>query len=83
MYIHNMNIYGQLPDSISNCEDLGTLIINNTNLTGEIPENIGNLEDLIKLELSNNQLTGIIPESRIEEITRPRRVFAKTIYSID
>lgn len=60
--IHQNNITGEIPSSLSNLSNVHRLSLNDNQLTGEIPSYLGNLPKLQTLNLSNNQFTGVIPE---------------------
>jgi hypothetical protein len=57
------NLSGYIPTSISDINQLDTLVLFNNQLTGHIPTTLGNLGNLQYLNLGNNQLSGSIPGS--------------------
>lgn len=56
------DLFGQLPASIAELEDLQYLDLSHNAFSGNIPESYGNLTNLTTLWLSHNQLTGL-PEN--------------------
>ncbi|PWA64991.1 Concanavalin A-like lectin/glucanase, subgroup [Artemisia annua] len=56
------NIFGTIPDMISNYTNLKTLNLSFNSLTGNIPKSLGTLKSLQVLALSHNLLSGWIPE---------------------
>ncbi|KAJ7977473.1 Leucine-rich repeat receptor-like kinase [Quillaja saponaria] len=56
-------IFGSLPHSFSQLENLRFLAISRNFISGEIPATLGQLRSLRTLDLSYNQLTGEIPRS--------------------
>eukprot|EP00977_Amphora_coffeiformis_P000111 scaffold26_cov158-Amphora_coffeaeformis.AAC.3 len=65
---------GELPDWISEWENLKLLDLDNNNLMGEIPASYGNLTNLEFLLLNRNNLGGEIPTT-FESLTSLRAVF--------
>ncbi|XP_017221139.1 receptor-like protein EIX2 [Daucus carota subsp. sativus] len=59
---HNL-LFGEIPDSWKNFEDLIFLNLGNNNFSGRIPMSIRYLHSLNKLILRNNRLDGELPES--------------------
>ncbi|KAL6350641.1 hypothetical protein AAG906_025571 [Vitis piasezkii] len=57
------NIWGEIPEEITNLSTLGTLNLSRNQLTGKIPEKIGAMQGLETLDLSCNCLSGPIPPS--------------------
>ncbi|KAF9604352.1 hypothetical protein IFM89_006359 [Coptis chinensis] len=59
----NNNFSSQIPEEISQCTMLTSLLFNENRLSGSIPNSISKLSNLTRLDLSANNLTGVIPES--------------------
>ncbi|WJZ81652.1 hypothetical protein VitviT2T_001482 [Vitis vinifera] len=57
------NIWGEIPEEITNLSTLGTLNLSQNQLIGKIPEKIGTMQGLETLDLSCNCLSGPIPPS--------------------
>ncbi|KAA8533293.1 hypothetical protein F0562_033175 [Nyssa sinensis] len=57
------NLWGKIPEELTNLSTLGTLNLSRNHLTGSIPEKIGGLQRLETLDLSSNHLSGPIPTS--------------------
>ncbi|KAK9266978.1 hypothetical protein L1049_027106 [Liquidambar formosana] len=57
------NLWGEIPEEITNLSTLGTLNLSRNQLTGKIPEKIGALHLLETLDLSCNHLSGPLPAS--------------------
>ncbi|KAJ9709825.1 hypothetical protein PVL29_001343 [Vitis rotundifolia] len=57
------NIWGEIPEEITNLSTLGTLNLSQNQLIGKIPEKIGAMQGLETLDLSCNCLLGTIPPS--------------------
>ena len=55
------NLWGEIPDGITNLSTLSTLNLSRNQLIGKIPENIGGMQGLETLDLSCNFLSGPIP----------------------
>ncbi|XP_073054654.1 probably inactive leucine-rich repeat receptor-like protein kinase At5g48380 [Primulina eburnea] len=62
LYLSNNNIYGNIPNNISNLTTyLTTLDLSSNQLSGGIPEDLAKCQYLNVIELDNNQLSGEIP----------------------
>jgi hypothetical protein len=70
--LQNVNLHGEIPDSVGNCRFLEKLMLNSNRvdndpnkrgIAGTIPSSIGNCARLIRLDLSENSLEGTIPVS--------------------
>ncbi|XVF03761.1 hypothetical protein REPUB_Repub05bG0021000 [Reevesia pubescens] len=59
---------GEIPEELTNLQELVALNLSKNFLTGEIPRKIGQLRQLQSLDLSRNKLSGNIPQS-LSEIT--------------
>ncbi|XP_073050594.1 probably inactive leucine-rich repeat receptor-like protein kinase At5g48380 [Primulina eburnea] len=60
--ISNNNIYGNIPNNISNLITyVTTLDLSSNQLSGEIPEDLAKCQYLNSIKLDNNQLSGQIP----------------------
>ena len=57
------NIWGEIPEEITNLQTLGTLNLSQNQLIGKIPERIETMQGLETLDLSCNRLSGSIPPS--------------------
>uniref|UniRef100_A0A5B7B595 Uncharacterized protein n=1 Tax=Davidia involucrata TaxID=16924 RepID=A0A5B7B595_DAVIN len=57
------NLWGRIPEDLTNLSTLGTLNLSRNQLTGNIPQKIGGLQRLETLDLSSNHLSGPIPTS--------------------
>ena len=57
----NGSLWGEIPSSLGEINELESLTIQGSNLTGILPSSIGNLSKLRMLDLSSNQLGGAIP----------------------
>ena len=60
MDLPSNNLWGEIPDGITNLSTLSTLILSRNQLIGKIPENIGGMQGLETLNLSCNCLSGPI-----------------------
>ncbi|KAF1880742.1 hypothetical protein Lal_00011801 [Lupinus albus] len=56
-------IYGALPHSLANLNNLRFLGFSRNFISGDIPSSLGDLHNLRTIDLSYNQLTGTIPQS--------------------
>ncbi|XP_058734047.1 LRR receptor-like serine/threonine-protein kinase RGI5 [Vicia villosa] len=66
--------HGNIPSTLSNCQNLEAIDLlpnvltgpiaeaNDNNITGTIPFEIGNLKSLNFLDLRNNRISGVIPQ---------------------
>ena len=61
--LYSNNLWGEIPDGITNLSTLGTLNLSQNQLTGKIPENIGAMQGLETFDLSCNHFSGPIPPS--------------------
>ncbi|XVF03764.1 hypothetical protein REPUB_Repub05bG0021300 [Reevesia pubescens] len=59
---------GEIPEELTNLQELVALNLSKNFLTGKIPRKIGQLRQLQSLDLSRNKLSGNIPQS-LSEIT--------------
>ncbi|KEH33780.1 receptor-like protein [Medicago truncatula] len=57
------NIYGEIPSSLLNLQNLRHLDLSYNQLQGSVPEEIGQLSHIQQLDLSENQLQGSIPST--------------------
>ncbi|KAJ9709819.1 hypothetical protein PVL29_001337 [Vitis rotundifolia] len=57
------NIWGEIPEEITNLSTLGTLNLSQNRLIGKIPKKIGTMQGLETLDLSCNCLSGPSPPS--------------------
>ncbi|XAR51798.1 Non-specific serine/threonine protein kinase [Bertholletia excelsa] len=65
--LRDMNLGGDIPESLRYCFSLQTLDLSGNNLNGSIPAEICNwLPYLVTLDLSNNHLTGSIPADLVK-----------------
>jgi len=60
--LHESNIYGEIPSSLLNLQNLIHLDLKNNKLQGPVPYGIGKLAHVQHLDLSENQLQGSIPD---------------------
>ena len=56
-------IFGTIPSSISEYQNLVTFALKDTDVSGTLPDSLGKLTSLQLLSLTNNKLTGSIPNS--------------------
>ena len=61
IFAHQNQFTGTIPQSISNCSNLGRLNLGRNNLHSTIPDSFSTLDRLGLLDLSYNYLTGQIP----------------------
>lgn len=62
--LRDMNLSGNIPESLQYCVSLQTLVLSSIDLSGNIPPQICSwLQYLVTLDLSNNGLNGLIPGS--------------------
>ncbi|KAK9197327.1 hypothetical protein WN943_005463 [Citrus x changshan-huyou] len=60
--LEEMNLSGQIPESLQSCKSLQVLNLSTNNLFGKIPAQLCKwLPYLVSLDLSNNDLSGTIP----------------------
>ncbi|XP_074283969.1 receptor-like protein EIX2 [Silene latifolia] len=59
----NCSLWGNLPTSMGELDQLLGLKLSNNNLSGEIPASLVNCKSLIFLDVANNSLVGHIPPS--------------------
>lgn len=72
LVLSNMNLQGQIPESLGRLPNLHVLHLDRNRLNGSIPTSFSTLNGLSELRLNNNQLVGSIPFSR-EMTWRMRR----------
>ena len=72
LYLHQNQLTGEIPASLSNLTNLRELFLHQNQLTEEIPS-LSNLTNLRELSLWDNELTGVIPD--LSRLTELRRVF--------
>ncbi|KAH0652449.1 hypothetical protein KY289_030127 [Solanum tuberosum] len=58
IHLGNLNLYGTIPHSLSNCSKLTSLDLSLNRLTGMIPNSLGSLTHLQSLSLAINNLMG-------------------------
>ncbi|KAG9135551.1 hypothetical protein Leryth_026326 [Lithospermum erythrorhizon] len=61
--LHDNNLTGEIPASISNLSLLQVLNLRNNKLEGSIPEQLSTIPNLRILDLSNNHLKGVVSSS--------------------
>ncbi|KAK4713243.1 hypothetical protein R3W88_019150 [Solanum pinnatisectum] len=66
IHLSNLNLYGTIPHSLSNCSKLTSLDLSLNRLTGMIPNSLGSLTHLQSLSLAINNLMG---DSRLSFLT--------------
>ncbi|CAH9092225.1 unnamed protein product [Cuscuta epithymum] len=62
LYLQNNLLWGEIPDSLSNCTELVTLDLSFNYINGRIPPSLGSLSKLKDLIVWLNQLEGEIPQ---------------------
>jgi Leucine-rich repeat (LRR) protein len=62
LYLHNNQLVGPLPNSISGLLNLTTLDLNSNFINGTLPSWLFSLPSLVRLDLGGNQLSGEIGE---------------------
>ncbi|KAL5726974.1 lysine--tRNA ligase [Ranunculus cassubicifolius] len=63
MDLSNNNLFGEVPEALTNLSGLIGLNLSDNHLTGNIPKSIGQMRSLESLDLSKNDLSGMIPQS--------------------
>ncbi|XP_057981070.1 receptor-like protein EIX2 [Malania oleifera] len=63
MDLSSNNLFGGIPEVVTNLNGLQSLNLSNNHLGGEIPKKIGSMNSLESIDLSLNQLLGEIPRS--------------------
>ncbi|KAH0650015.1 hypothetical protein KY284_029927 [Solanum tuberosum] len=66
IHLSNLNLYGTIPHSLSNCSKLTSLDLSLNRLTGMIPNSLGSLTHLQSLSLAINNL---MADSRLSFLT--------------
>ncbi|KAG1354945.1 receptor-like protein EIX2 [Cocos nucifera] len=61
---HN-NLFGEIPDEVTNLHELYFLNLSANHFTGKIPRNMGDIRQLESLDLSTNDLCGQIPQTML------------------
>uniref|UniRef100_A0A0D9WGD8 non-specific serine/threonine protein kinase n=1 Tax=Leersia perrieri TaxID=77586 RepID=A0A0D9WGD8_9ORYZ len=56
-------VNGELPESLSSCQNLRFLAVSKNLISGPIPDGLGGLSNLRTLDVSFNQMSGTIPPS--------------------
>ncbi|KAL3523095.1 hypothetical protein ACH5RR_015929 [Cinchona calisaya] len=69
LYLHGINLFGAIPDSISNSSKLRLLEFSGNRLTGAIPNSLGDLRLLEYLDLNTNHLTSYSSSPQLGFIT--------------
>ncbi|KAJ9128947.1 hypothetical protein P3X46_034297 [Hevea brasiliensis] len=59
--LHENNLVGNIPESISHCQALRKMDLANNKFTGNIPDELASLLDLSFIDLSHNNFSGPIP----------------------
>ncbi|XVF03767.1 hypothetical protein REPUB_Repub05bG0021500 [Reevesia pubescens] len=67
-FANGWSLTGEIPEELTNLQELVALNLSKNFLTGKIPRKIGQLRQLQSLDLSRNNLSGNIPQS-LSEIT--------------
>ncbi|XP_027124887.2 probable inactive receptor kinase At2g26730 [Coffea arabica] len=64
--LNDNNVFGNLPEEISNCSRLTHLYLSGNNFTGNLPKSLSRLNNLKRIDISNNRFSGALPDlSRI------------------
>ncbi|KAJ0007159.1 hypothetical protein Pint_30143 [Pistacia integerrima] len=72
LILSNMNLHGQIPESLGRLPNLRVLHLDQNHFNGSVPSNFKDLKHLSELRLNDNQLTGPLPFER-ELVWRMKR----------